>query len=305
MPRATSRVRAILMPLSLVVAAVVSTLASGPAAAAPNPPWRASCPLRLVLVVDQSESMWPRFDAVRTASSNVVDALRDKSSTVAVVGFGSNASIAVEPTDVSDQSARASVKERVSALVPYSGYDGGTNWTAGLTAVLPFKADVAILVTDGMPNEVETAVVVSDQLKAAGTRVVAVGIDIDQSAATNLAAVTGPTLGQDYFAGDTSSLLRTLYTVVANSCGVAITDLPQPEGPPSQLPEILTIALPALLLAALIGYLLYRKRAPRRVRTARRVEPGERVSAVSHQEVKARLRDGSAPGRGPGGRDGA
>ena len=55
---------------------------------APNPPWPSHCPLRLGLVVDQSESMAARFGEVREAASNVVDALRDKHSEISIIGFG-------------------------------------------------------------------------------------------------------------------------------------------------------------------------------------------------------------------------
>jgi uncharacterized protein YegL len=215
--------------LAVLVLAVLSTvLADWPAVAGPvvNPPWRAHCPATLGILVDQSASMSGRFGEVRTAVSDVVDAMRDKRSEVTVVGFGTAATVIRSAVDVSNSDARHDLKDQIGNLDALGGNDGGTNWEAAFNAVAPLHLDVVVLVTDGEPNlygnpaqrgpdVVAMSIAAADRLKSAGTRVVGVGIGLQPDGQQNLEAVTGPTLGQDFYSSDTESLLHQLYQIVS------------------------------------------------------------------------------------------
>ncbi|KAA2261290.1 VWA domain-containing protein [Solihabitans fulvus] len=269
-----------------------------------NPAWPSQCPLKLALMVDQSTSMTPRFDAVRDAARNVVDALRDKHSEVTLIGFGSGATVVTPLVDVADTSARDRLKNSVDDLGPLSGWDGGTNWEAALTTVRKMSVNVAVLLTDGEPTEYDTrvpgvggeaemplaaAVVAADQLKASGTRLVAVGIELDAGAADNLAKITGPVQGQDYYPSDLTNLLHQLYAVIASACGVPVSTLPAPEPPSFPLARTVLGALAVLCLAALVGFLLHRRRRVAVPKTSgptpiRVVDP-----TISHDDVLKRL----------------
>jgi len=216
--------------------------------------------------------MEPRFDEVRAAASNVVDALRDKNSQVSIIGFGTDAQVVRSAVDVSDDDSRHQLKDQVNNLSARDGdNDGATNWEAALLAAKGLQLDVAVLVTDGLPNAygnpvqqgdnaVPAAVAAANQLKHDHTRVAGVGIDLDQAGARNLASVSGPSVGQDYFVTDTTGLLRQLYGIVASSCGVAIGALPQPEPPDFPWGNVVLGALGGLLLLAVVAYGLHRRR---------------------------------------------
>ncbi|MGW5723415.1 vWA domain-containing protein [Amycolatopsis sp. NPDC003865] len=243
-----------------------------------NPPWPAHCPLRLGLLIDQSTSMEPRFGKVREAASNVVDALRDKRSEVSIIGFGTDAQVIRSGVDVSDDDSRHQLKDQIEDLSVRDGSnDGATNWEAALLAAKGLDLDVAVLVTDGLPNAygnpvqqgdqaVPAAIAAAGQLKTGRTRVAGVGIDLDQDGTRNLASVTGPIAGQDYFVTDTAGLLRQLYGIVASSCGVVIAALPQPEPPVFPWTEVLLGLLGALLALAAVAYGLHRRRGGSRTR---------------------------------------
>jgi hypothetical protein len=244
-----------------------------------------------------------RFGEVREAAANVVDALRDKPSEVTIIGFGTTAEVIRSAVDVSDEGTRHELKDQINDFGTLGGDDSATNWAAALTTAGESSLDVVILITDGLPNAygdpavegpeaVGAAVVAAERLKAGGTRLAAVGIDLDQEGERNLQAITGPIPDEDYYVTDTAGLLRQLYGIVASSCGVAIAQLPQPE--PPVFPWLQTIAglLACLLLIGLAAFLLHRRRAgsgpgpatgPRRSAVA--------GPAIDHSHLARRLRE--------------
>jgi hypothetical protein len=265
-----------------------------------NPPWPAACPLRLGLLIDQSSSMDPRFGEVREAASNVVDALRDKRSEVSIIGFDTDAQVIRSAVDVSDDDSRHGLKDQIEDL---STNDGATNWEAALLAAKGLRLDVAVLVTDGFPNvygnpaqegdnAVPAAIAAANQLKRDHTRVTGVGIDLDQVGARNLASVTGPSAGQDYFVTDTSGLLRQLYGIVASSCGVALAALPRPEPPAFPWGNVLLGALGGLVLLALVAYGLHRRRGGASTRPVPAGASGSaaRGGRIDHADLTRRVR---------------
>lgn len=250
-----------------------------------------------------------RFDDVREAAGNVVDALRDKPSEVTIIGFGTTAKIVESTVDVSDEDARHQLKDQIGDLAANGGDNSATNWEAALTAAQEPHLDVVVLITDGLPNvygnpvqegpeAVNAAVLAANRLKTGGTRVTAVGIDLDQDGERNLRAITGPALGADYYVTDTGGLLRQLYGIVASSCGVPIARLPQPE--PPEFPWLRTIlgTLGGLLLIGLAAIVVHR----RRVATGRRTAPARAGGAavtgptIDHSHLTKQLRaDRSTP----------
>ena len=237
----------------------------------PNPPWPARCPLKLGLVVDQSSSMSAQFDDVRAASRNVVDALRDKPSEVTIIGFGTDAKIIRSGVDVSDEGERHRLKDEIDGLDAHTDDDSATNWDAALTSAHALSLDVVVLVTDGLPNvhgspaqedpeALPAAVAAANLLKSSGTRLAAVGINLQQDGEENLKSITGPVAGTDYYSTDTAGLLRQLYGIVASACGVTIAQLPTPEPPEFPWLKAILGTLAGLLLITLAAFALYRRR---------------------------------------------
>ncbi len=298
--------RGVFALFSAVLAA--TTLMSPAAADVANPPWPSKCPLKVGLLVDQSDSMASRFSDVREATRNVVDALRDKPSEVSLVGFGTTARVFGTAVPVANDDDRHRLKDEIDQLDTGTDVGGATNWQAALAAVQPLDLDVVVLITDGQPTTygvpaqddreqaLPQAAAAADTLKSAGTRVVAVGIELDTSAAANLAAVTGPAVDQDYFASDTRGLLRQLYNIVASSCGVHIDALPRPE--PAQFPwtDVLLYAGAVLLAIALAGLFLHLRRRTPRVQPTVPRQPRKVVApTLAHDDLVRELRKDDPP----------
>ncbi|QQQ78184.1 VWA domain-containing protein [Saccharothrix sp. 6-C] len=294
--------------LGRVSAALLAVALVAPPATAeqavPNPPWPARCPLAVGLLIDQSGSMSGRFGEVRQATRNVVDALRDKPSKVTIIGFGTVARTVRSDVDVSDDDSRRQLKDDVDLLEVGEGTGSATNWEAALAAAAAHDLDLVVLVTDGVPTAygdpaqdgpdtpLAAAVATADRLKSAGTRVVAVGIDLATGADGNLAAVTGPQAEQDYFIGEQSSLLRRLYDIMASACGVPFDALAKPE--PAVFPwrNALLAALAVVVAIGLLAFLLYRRRrVPVRVDEPVRPTKADAPSAIDHAHLAQRLRD--------------
>ncbi|HEU5474856.1 MAG TPA: vWA domain-containing protein [Actinophytocola sp.] len=291
--------------VGVVCAALIAMSGSASATAqpsVPNPPWPSRCPLRLALVVDQSSSMSARFDDVRDAARNVVDSLRDKRSEVTIVGFGTTAEVIRSAVDVSEDDARHQLKDRIGELTAHGGDDSATNWEAALTVAGNARFDVVILVTDGLPTAygdpvregdqeaVDAAVAAADRLKAGGARLVAVGIELRPEGERNLRIITGPTRGEDYYVTDTAGLLRQLYGIVASSCGVPITQLPQPESPEFPWLETILGTLGGLVLIGLAAIALHRKRSGREQYPARDRRAPVAGPNIDHSHLVKQLR---------------
>lgn len=286
------------MPRLIIVVFAVLIVLCDPAPAAaqpnvPNPPWPSRCPLRLGLIVDQSSSMNARFSDVREAARNIVDSLRDKPSEVTIIGFGTAAEVIGSAVDVSDEDARHRLKDQIDELTAHDGDDSATNWEAALTAAGEPHLDVVILVTDGLPNvygnpvrqgpeAVAAAVTAANRLKGGGTRLAAVGIDLQQDGEQNLVSITGSTRGEDYYVTDTAGLLRQLYGIVASSCGVTIAQLPQPEPPEFPWLQVILGTLAGLLLLGLAAIAVHRRRAAPGRRPA---PPTSGRSATGHPTI--------------------
>lgn len=291
-PLRARRLRAWLgSPLVILGVVFCDLTAQAASAAVPNPAWSGSCPQRFLLVLDQSESMGAQEDEVQQAAEDLVDALRGTTNLVGVITFGTDARRDVDMTDVSDDERRQRIKDHIDDLDILTGAAGGTNWEAALASAESLDPDVVVLVTDGQPSvhgvpadmtsqpedalNVTASVAAADRLKQAGTRVVGVGLGLDQTAVAeaNLVAVTGPGLGDDYYTAGVHDLLPALYDVVSKSCAIPVDALPAPQ---RRGPDLLPLAAAAAAVLAPIlitGFVLARRRAgeePRPGRTAPR-----------------------------------
>ncbi len=254
---------------------VVLTTPSAAYADAANPAWSGSCPQRIALVLDRSSSMEPQKEDIQRAAQDLVDALRGAPNLLGVVSFGTEATVDTEMIDVSDDDRRREVKDYLDDLDIFEESAGGTNWEAALESARTLDPDLVVLVTDGLPSvhgypadlgsrpedpqNVTGAAAAADRLQQDGARVVAVGLGLVPGAEANLAAVSGPAAGDDYYTAGIDGLLPTLYDVASKSCGVPVAALPQPE--PRAVPVLPLVISGALTAAVLIaGVLLARRR---------------------------------------------
>lgn len=269
------------LPAALLLVAVVGFLTAAPAdgasLSAGNPQWPGRCPVRIGLLLDQSSSMSGSIDKLHEAADDLVDALRDRPSQVAVIGFGTVARTVSPPVEVSDSDLRHSLQDKINGLGALGGDDGGTNWEGALSAAEPLGLNVVVMVTDGYPTvygnplqvvrddadpaALAAASTVAGRMQAAGTRVVAVGVGLQPGTEGNLARISGPRNGDDYYATDLTDLLHQLYEVAAKACGVPISALPAPDPASFPLRTVLLAAGGVLAVALVIGFLIHRSRS--------------------------------------------
>jgi hypothetical protein len=223
-----------------------------------NPSVPAICGLRYALVFDLSTSVSTpvnNLPALKAAGTDFVDSLTGTPSSVAVYTFGttapadgSAANATLEPTSVSTAGGAATVNSKIGGLtVPARA---ATNWDAGLWQVSAEDLDdaynVVIVLTDGNPNrygqsgagtnintrfiDVENGIFSANALKNDGTRVIAVGIN--NAATDNLAAISGPATGSDYFSASFAGLASVLSGLAAENCTGTVSIVKQvvPDG---------------------------------------------------------------------------
>ncbi|MCL9798327.1 vWA domain-containing protein, partial [Frankia sp. AgKG'84/4] len=279
-----SATAAIIIGLLAVLATV--SVAAAPARAAPSgpsadPPWQSRCPMRVSLVLDLSPSMGDSADQLRSAAKDLVDALRGGQNVVSVVTFSGSSRVRVPPTDVSRDADRAQVKREIGKLkVDGLFSSGGTNWQAGLETAAGLSPHLVILISDGEPTmgtpsagptaatgryasnqPLGAAVEVANRLRDSAVRIVAVGIGSKASTVPNLAEISGPRAGDDYFTTDSSHLLRELYQIVSRACGIPVGALPGPQGNSFPLAKTLIAGLLGLVLLVGVGMLVGRSRS--------------------------------------------
>ncbi|GAA2181469.1 hypothetical protein GCM10009785_16500 [Brooklawnia cerclae] len=146
---------------------------------------------------------------------------------------------------------------------------GGTNWDRGLWAASTSgnDYDVAIVITDGNPTfyaappvegygsytrfrELENGIFSANSIKEDGTRVIALGVGegVDSTASgLNLASISGPTEGSDYFqTDDYGQAAEVLQQMISESCAGTVTVVKQVVPSTSdESPEDITGATPA------------------------------------------------------------
>ncbi|WP_431779771.1 prealbumin-like fold domain-containing protein [Microbacterium aurantiacum] len=194
-----------------------------------NPVVAAKCEperLRISLVLDQSasisDSQWTQFRNALVSSGGVLELLRKANAEVSILGFGTNASSNGNGWHYGS-TGPALLPSNYASLIPTTrpgGSANATNWDAALSTIQNVNGthdyDQVLFITDGAPNYIlngtkvseydvtlrslEAPVYAANALKHAGTRVVAVGVGNGiTGAGANLRAVSGETLGSDYF----------------------------------------------------------------------------------------------------------
>ena len=256
---------------------VATFTGSWPAAAATtNPAWPAKCPQRVVIVLDLSSSISPYLPEVKKSATDLVDALRGAPNEVAVVTFGTAASVAVPLLDVGNDAERARLKELVDRVGLGAGDGGATNWEEALHTAEALDPGVVLFLTDGEPtahgtastgysqstDNLTPAVQVADRMRRDGTRIVGVGMGLQSASIPNLVQVTGPVAGDDYYetGSDAVGLLDKLYDVAGKTCGIPVTALPQPEGGGFPVVPVVVGTLGLALAIGVVGYLRSRRR---------------------------------------------
>lgn len=194
-----------------------------------NPVVAAKCEperLRISLVLDQSASItdaqWTQFRNALVSSGGVLELLRNANAEVSILGFGTNASTNGNGWHYGS-TGPALLPSNYASLIPTSrpgGSQNATNWDAALSTIQNVNGthdyDQVLFITDGAPNYIlngssvssfdvtlrslEAPLYAANALKSAGTRVVAVGVGNGiTGAGANLRAVSGESLGSDYF----------------------------------------------------------------------------------------------------------
>lgn len=229
-----------------------------------NPAAQQHCGLDVAFVLDFSGSVAPQENALVSATASMINALVGTPSRASVSTFSTlSPSEGAQPnsttlSDVATQASASSVIGRfASGTSPsYAARwvaGGGTNWDAGFRSVAAANtggnvADVVVFVTDGNPSyfgtsspaqgpgaattlrEVEEGVFSANALREQGSRVIALGVGAGVDSVQtqrNLAAISGPTLGSDYYqspdytqAAQVGSVLRNL---ASGSCASTVT----------------------------------------------------------------------------------
>ncbi|MGC4896621.1 VWA domain-containing protein [Micromonospora sp. DT31] len=204
-----------------------------------NPPLPGQCGLSIALLIDVSGSIAPNLNDVKAAANGFVDALTGTPSQIGLYTFATNAATVLNPVPVSDTAGADTVKTAINGLTT----GGATNWDAGLfrVAAAPTTYDAVIILTDDSPTfygpppaqgpgdftrfrEVENGVFSANSVKALGTRVVAVGVGAGVSgAANNLAAISGPVAGSDYYQTGYAQLAALFRQLALETCAGTVS----------------------------------------------------------------------------------
>lgn len=171
----------------------------------PNPPMPQRCGLRIAVVADLSTSLnfadSNGFTESKKAANALIDSLAGTPAELGIYNFagtapraGNGSTYGQNPPYISLQSERG-VNEAKRIVSNWNG-NGSTNWEAGLKQVAAGNYDVVYFITDGMPtysskapglklggefvqeSALNQAIDAANELKAAGTRIVPIMVDL-------------------------------------------------------------------------------------------------------------------------------
>jgi hypothetical protein len=210
-----------------------------------NPPAQQKCGLNIAVVSDLSYSVAisDSLDDLQTAARGFVNALAGTPSTVSLYTFGSLAP-APNTSTVLDKSTLnpTHVTQLLDTIDDYTiSNQSYTNWDAALRQLNGKGYDQIVVITDGNPTrsglppagdssntrfvELENAIFSANTLKAQGSRIVTVGVggssNFDDG--QNLRAISGPTVGSDYFISGWSQLATVLDSLARANCEGTVT----------------------------------------------------------------------------------
>ncbi|WP_345801524.1 SpaA isopeptide-forming pilin-related protein [Microbacterium sp. AZCO] len=212
-----------------------------------NPTFPNSCGLSIAMVFDTSGSInSTEMTQMKNAAKSFVapGALGGTPSSVALYRFSTTASKFLNLTSIA--ASQTTVNNAIDGL-PASGNDS-TNWDDAFRKVAfngSENYDVVILLTDGDPTvmgtngangetnvgfrNIEEGVFSANAVKSmtgpAGsrTKIVAVGIGLAGNSYLNLAAVSGPTVNEDYYTTDFANLATKLNQIAQANCAGTLT----------------------------------------------------------------------------------
>ncbi|MFE4198676.1 VWA domain-containing protein, partial [Paenarthrobacter sp. NPDC056912] len=187
-----------------------------------NPPLPATCGLKIALVTDTSGSLGASGLAeLKAAMGTFVDAFSGTPTQMSLYSFsnvspGNNATNHPALLPVTTAAQASAFKAQYASW----SYGGGTNWDQGFVAAADsgIHYDMVVLLTDGNPTmygtnpidnasainslqDVDAGILAANQLKAQGTRVLAMGAGpaLTPESELNLRAVSGVVEDSDYF----------------------------------------------------------------------------------------------------------
>ncbi|MGO2559315.1 DUF7507 domain-containing protein [Brachybacterium sp.] len=248
------------MLIALVLAAGTVFSSAAPAhavqsevPASPNPAWPAQCSeTNLAISVDLSNSVTAaQLNTIKSQLNSLVDGLSEYPVNIAIHTFASNAPARYSQNATlgltSTRTGGQALKNHISGLRLPTGIDGGTNWDAAFRDVrtAPGNYDTMLFITDGNPTfygssaagtrpsgpgnatdmpTMNAAVTSANQLKAAGTRIVGVGVsdNLDESGMADfrehMGQVTGTQLDEDYYVSGVMKLQSSMIDVINENC---------------------------------------------------------------------------------------
>ncbi|MBL3699631.1 DUF11 domain-containing protein [Leucobacter luti] len=211
-----------------------------------NPALLEKCGIDIALIADTSGSLGATGIAdMKSAMTNFVNAFIGTNTNMSLFSFsnlspGSGASNHPALLPVTTTAEATTFKDQYADWL--SG--GGTNWDRGFAAAANATShyDLAILITDGNPTvirdnsvstssaynslqDVDGGIFSANQLKAEGTRVVALGVGPALTAASdaNLRAVSGPVSNSDYYrTSNFAEATAALVALATKSCNGTI-----------------------------------------------------------------------------------
>ena len=207
-----------------------------------NPEFPAVCGVDVTLFDLSSSISDSELADMQSAAQGFVGALTGTPSSVGVYSFATSAPAAgnsnLQLTSVTDASGATTLDAAIDALAQPGGEAQYTNWDAAFRSIVSGggNPDAVIVLTDGDPTvygvpaegpvetefaQIENGVFSANNVKAAGARVIAVGIG--GPSVLNLQAISGPVENSDWFDSDFDVLDQTLAEIALEACGGSVT----------------------------------------------------------------------------------
>jgi uncharacterized repeat protein (TIGR01451 family) len=164
-----------------------------------------------------------------------------------VPGSQPAANFALPATPIATPVGATTVNQRIAGLTRVTSASGGTNWDQGLSQLVRSGQphyNAVLFITDGDPTTwgpnnngsgtstddptVNAAITSANAVKAAGTRVIAVGVsNTTGPSVQRLKYISGPTENSDYFVTNWDALQDTLVSIATAACRGTITVVKQ------------------------------------------------------------------------------
>ena len=164
-----------------------------------------------------------------------------------VPGSQPAANFALPATPIATPGGATTVNQRIAGLTRVASASGGTNWDQGLSQLVAAGQphyNAVLFITDGDPTTwgpnnngsgtstddatVNAAITSANAVKAAGTRVIAVGVsNTTGPSVQRLQYISGPTRNSDYFITNWDALEDTLVSIATAACQGTITVVKQ------------------------------------------------------------------------------